>query len=188
LELEIFILGSIRFTGLKKNFLLNKESFPLLKMLTLIAERGSWKELRNIPFRRILFLICRFILALRWRKLDFNVKIGTGDAAWTGVLTSFLRQLSEIASYYFFQVLSFKQRPRILIYPSFLQKEFIFSFYVEFYANGMILIYYSTLILWEAVFRGQIQILWRLVRYGRASYTGFDDNGHGKFKGNGRCY
>lgn len=188
LEMEIFILGRVKLFRWKKHFLVTENVFFLSEMLASIAERGRWwKELSTIRLRKILFLMYRFILALKWRQLDIYVKLGAGDAAWTGVLTGLLRYLSAMVSADLSKRFHLENRPRILVYPSFLQKETNFSLLMVFYTSGAVLIYHSTLLLWELFYRSQIQILRRLVKYGRSSYTGLNDNGHGKFKGNGRC-
>jgi len=185
-QLEIFILGRIKAARLRKELLVDKNTDKLLAGID--RWKALWKKPGEIRLRQILNLANRFIHTVRWKAVDVKAKVGAADAAWTGVLTGFLRQLAAIVSNYFFQALSLEKRPRLLIYPSYGQKEFVFSIVVEFYTNGFITLYYSILIMWEAVFRVKIQLLWRAIRYGRASHTGFDDNRHGKFKGNGRCY
>jgi len=186
-QLSFYLPGPILIGRFKKNIFI-----PKIKVASGLTLQSIWKNywgiLTKTRLHKLLFIACRFALASRWKVIDIKIKVGTGEAAWTGLLTGLLRQVAAVVSGYLFQVLSMEQRPRLLVYPSFGPKGFVFSFHVEFYASIISIFYYSTLLFYEAVIRPKNQYLWRMIIYGRSPHTGLDDNRHGKFKGNGRCY
>lgn len=80
--------------------------------------------------------------ALDWHDFTILLKVGTGDAAVTGIKIGLLRTLGNILSYMLQERWRFKERsPLILAYPYFLENKFKFYITAECGAAPVILLY-----------------------------------------------
>lgn len=151
----------------------------LLQRLTTIIKDEKIRRLISILKNPLLMHF--FLNTAKYKKLDFFLKIGSGDPAWTAILTACLRSFFGILSPYLLRFLFFKQgKPRLLIYPSFLRQELLFLFSLEISFNLARLLYFYIAIL---IFK----LLERWSKNERTSDSGFDGNSYGKFKRDGRC-
>lgn len=187
-ELFILLLKRFQLFAYKKTlFTLNKnEGTHVISLLRSILEgKQSWKEPREIRIKKHLLLIYRLISAFGWERLDLYIKLGTGDPSWTGIITGFLRSFFGILSLLISNNLGVRQRPGFFVYPSFFQKELSFFFRAEFGLYGLRIIYYLIWLFLEIAIAGNLKKLWRCFKYGRTSYSGFNDYGDGKLKRDG---
>ncbi|MGI5875697.1 MAG: DUF2953 domain-containing protein [Dethiobacteria bacterium] len=143
---------------------------------------GKSKGSRIFQFlRKYQWPTCYFLRTLRWDELDFFLRLGTGDPAWTAIITGFLRSFAGLLSFYLSRYLIFiAQKPRLLIYPSFFKQEFSFMFSIEFNFNLL-----KVLLFLAAMFIVKLRERW--FRYVRSSHSGLNENSHGKFERNGGC-
>ena len=187
-EFNLFLLGRFKLFSYKRILLsLNEgEGDTLLSLLcSLMEKKQGWEKSREREIKKHLLLILRLITAFGWERMDLYVKLGTGDPSWTGIITGFLRFLSSMLSLYLLKIAGSCQRPGIFVYPSFFQKELVFSFRAEFSLNGLRIIYYLTWLFFEIVVAGYFKKIWRYFKNGGTSYSGFNDYGNGKLKGDG---
>ncbi len=188
-ELNFFLLGGVKLFSYNRVLLsLKKEAEGdglLLLLHSLMEKKQDWKESYKRGINKHLLFIYRLITAFGWERMDLYVKLGSGDPAWTGIITGFLRFLSSMLSLYISKTAGSCQRPGIFVYPSFFQKELVFSFRAKFRLNGLRIIYYSMLLFLEIVVTGYFKKIWRCIKNGRTSYSGFNDYGDGKLKGDG---
>jgi len=162
LEISIYLSGSLKVVSFKKSL--------FFKGLDTAGPKGKeiWEKrvklLKNFLITYLskrFFLINRYLLTIKWEKIALYFKIGTGDAALTGMLTGFLHQMAAFFSILFPRFYQMKGRPRIYIFPSFLSREITFFCEAEFYTRGIYLVYYFFLFLWHAIFKTKFQRLWR---------------------------
>lgn len=129
----------------------------------LVAEKDSWYKSEKKRLQKIVSLVYCYMQSVTWKDFDLVLKIGTGDPAWTALLTGFLRCLFGWGSPRVTRLLSFKKgnRPRFLVYPSFQESEFVFLLSVEFVTGGLRTLYYVLKVFGEAVLGYQKLLLWR---------------------------
>lgn len=164
LEISIYLPGSVKIASFKKSLFFTPLDLDTAgpKDKEILEKRG--KLLKNFLItylRKRFFLINRYLLTIKWEKIELYFKIGTGDAALTGILTGFLRQIAAFFSVFFPSIYQMKGRPRIYIFPSFLSKEITFFCEAEFYTRGIYFVYYFFLFLWHAIVKTKFQRLWR---------------------------
>lgn len=187
---ELFILLSKRFQLFaykKALFSLNKnEGTHVISFFrSLLGGKQSWKEPREIRTIKRLLFIYRLISSFGCERLDLYIKLGTGDPSLTGIITGFLRSFFGIISLLIANNLGVRQRPGFFVYPSFFQKELRFFFRAEFGLNGLRIMHYLMQLFWEIAVAMNLKKLWRCLKYGRTSYSGFNDYGDGKLKRDG---
>lgn len=156
LKFQVYIYG-LKVLNVKKrvgNFKFPKDFFQIIRDELKVAHKdiekegrpGAENELKVIESKieQILRLVGRFCRGVQWRRLDLSFQVGSGDPAWTGILTSGLRFLSGCLSSYLKQHLKFSQEgPRLLVYPSFFKKEFVFLLIVEFQGKVVTFLYFG---------------------------------------------
>ncbi len=180
MKVEIFVPGSSRSVSF------NKEISPYVNIAKVFFIKDSNMFFTKGSVTKIKAFLCRAFGRLKLVSLEIKAKVGTGDAAWTALLVTLLRQLAVIVFLPCFPRMQFSEkRPCILVYPSFGQREFIFFVAMKFYARGTDILFYTFWYFWETTFRTKIQYLGRMIGYDRTPHTGPDDHGHGEFKGNG---
>lgn len=164
LQLIVLFWGKVTLFKLQKNFPAGLKATCLGELFnTLTAEKISWPESSKKRLQTIIFLVFDFMQAVVWKQFALKVKLGTGDAAWTALLTGFLRYLSGRGSPHIMRLLTFGKdsRPFFLVYPAFQKHEFIFLLTAEFTAGSLKIIYYTARIFWEIFMCYQILILRR---------------------------
>ncbi len=188
-ELKLFLAGRFKLFVYKKilfTLKIGEEGDVFLSLWRLFAEeKRGWKEPRERTIKKHLLIIHRLISAFGWERMDLYLKLGTGDPSRTGLITGFLRFLSGMLSLYLAKKTGLRQKPGIFVYPSFFKRELLISFCVEFGFNGLRLVYYSMRLFWEITVAGYFKKIWRCVKNGGTSYSGFNDYGDGKLKGDG---
>ncbi|MGI5823502.1 MAG: DUF2953 domain-containing protein [Dethiobacteria bacterium] len=188
LQLIVFLWGKATLFKLQRNFPAGLKTTYFAELAgTLTAEKSGWQKDSKKSLQKISLLVFDFMQAVVWRKFALKVRLGTGDAAWTALLTGFLRYLSGRGSPHILRLLTFEKdsRPFFLVYPAFQDQEFVFLLTTEFTAGGLKIIYYTVRIFWEISVCYQNIILRRRFKNGRASHPGFDDYSYGKSQGNG---
>lgn len=188
LQLVVLFWGKVKLWQLQRTFPAGLKMTSFWQQAYALAEgKADWYKSGKVKLQKITFLVYRFMRAIIWKKFDLKVKLGTGDPAWTALFTGFLRYLSGRGSPHVLRLLSFRKgsRPRFLVYPSFLEREFLFLLSVEFTASGLKILYYTVKIFWETVLGYQILILRRRSKNGRTSNPGFNDHSYGEPQGNG---
>lgn len=122
-----------------------------------------------------------FLRSSKWRKLDLFLRFGTGDPAWTAIITGCLRTLAGLFSLSLSEYFNFAaQRPRILIYPSFMEQELFFLLSWEFGFNLL-----QVLSLSATIFVVNLRERW--FRKVGTSHSRLNENSHGKFERDGGC-
>ena len=115
--------------------------------------------------------------------MDLHVKLGTGDPSWTGIITGFLVFVRHA-------VLIHIKNNRIspeawnIFTLLFFKKELVFTFNAEFRFNGLRVIYYSIRLFLELAVAVYLK-KYGVYKNGGTSYSGFNDYGDGKLKGDG---
>ncbi|NLL21709.1 MAG: DUF2953 domain-containing protein [Firmicutes bacterium] len=186
-ELNLFFWRRFKLFSYQRHLLSLKEEeeglLPLL--LSFMKKKQGRIEPRERGIKKHLLIIYRLITAFGWERMDLHVKLGTGDPSWTGIITGFLSFLSDMLSLYISKTTGSRRRPGIFVYPSFFQKELVFTFNAEFRFNGLRVIYYSIRLFLELAVAVYLKKIWGCIKNGGTSYSGFNDYGDGKLKGDG---
>lgn len=154
LQLIILFWGKVKLRQIKRIF---PAAFQINSFLeqcnALVKEKEEWYKSGKAQLQKTAGAVYHLMRTAIWKKFDLKVKLGSGDPAWTALLTGFLRYLSGRGSPHVLRLLSFKKgkRPLFLFYPSFLEREYIFLLSVEFTVSGLKLIYYSVKIFCEII-------------------------------------
>jgi hypothetical protein len=188
-ELEIKLFKKLRLFLFKKIFssALNDENLKnVYKYLSQLKEIVHRRKLYKESFLRLYDLAYLFASSLSWQRLDIFCKFGTGDPASTAILTGSLRFLASVISYRIYKILTFSEnKPRILIYPFLLKKEFIFFSSFEINTSGARIFLILLNIAWKLIKEFMIKKYWRWVRNVGSSYSRLNDDSDGKFKRDG---
>ena len=187
-ELIVFLWGKAALFKLQRNFPAGFRITYFEELAnTLAAEKSGWHKDGKKGLQKIPLPVFDFMQAVVWEQFTLKVKLGTGDAAWTALLTGFLRYLSGRGSPHILRLLTFEKgsRPFLLVYPAFQEQELTFLLTAGFKAGALKIIYYTIKIYWEILMYYQNIILRRQSKNGRTSHPGFDDHSYGKSQGNG---
>ena len=137
--------------------------------------REWWLLLQNIKID-----IERFLRRIHLQHFYWTIRIGTPDAAATGLLTGLIwAAMGGITSYLFHRVSSEGQKPVLKVDPDFRKQGFSTSFDCIFKIRVGHIMVTGIKILIKMVYRRGVK------HFGRASHSRSNENCHGEYQGNG---